>query len=196
MKIISTKKEIHDFLRTGNLEFLGERVAQWEADAKEMRTIGRRLAHIRAFMGVSQTEMASRLGIALRTWQYYEQDQRLPDAEVLMVFVRWGLNLDWVLMGAGPAVSDGRDHLSAPFAPNGEMLMTSHELTEEAIRGTWLPKNRFFDLVSLVYMRLAQSIPYAEIIDFARSEASRLAGQQTNEIDKQKAGEVDSEQTN
>jgi len=182
MKTISTNKEISDFLRTGNLEFVGERVAEWEAKAKEMSTIGRRLAHIRAFMGLSQTEIASRLGIALRTWQYYEQNHRLPDAEVLISFIRWGLNLDWVLLGAGPAVSDGGGHMPASLTLDGEMLMASHELTEEAVRGMWLPKNRFFHLVSLVYARLTRGIPYAEIIDLARSEASKLAGQPTSSL--------------
>jgi len=187
MRILNKKKEIEDFLRTGNCVFLGDKVAEWEAKAKDARTLGRRLAHVRAFVGVSQAEMAKRLGVALRSWQYYEQDQRLPDAEVLIALTRWGLNLDWVLLGVGPAVSDGGGHLPAHLALDAGMLMASHELAEEAIRGMWLPKNQFFKLVSMVYASLAQSVPYAEIIDFARLEALKLAGQRASEPGKQVA---------
>lgn len=64
---------------------------------------------------------------------------------------------------------------------SGEHLMIAHELAEEALRGLWLPRQRFFDLVGLIYEGLTQGLPYAEILDFARPAAKEMAQVQGDE---------------
>lgn len=157
----------------------------WEVRHPELRTIGQRLAYIRAQSGESQTEIAERVGVALRTWQNYEQDKRQPDAEALVSLFRLGWSPTWVLTGMEPLLGAG---LGTSQDLSGEALMVSHELAEEALRGLWLPKHRFFDLAALIYAGVTQGLPYAEIIDFARSEASKLAKERTSDDGEQGVG--------
>lgn len=62
-------------------------------------TIGSRLEHIRA--SSTQREFAQSLGVALRTYQNYERNERPPSAELLQAVASRGWNPTWVLTGEG-----------------------------------------------------------------------------------------------
>ncbi|MFN7136326.1 MAG: helix-turn-helix domain-containing protein [Thermomonas sp.] len=144
----------------------------WMVRHPELRTIGRRLAYIRASVGGSQADMAGRIGVALRTWQNYEQDRRSPDAQALVALFRLGWSPTWVLTGMEAACIG---EPGTPAGQDGQGLMVSHELAEEALRGLWLPKHQFFALMARIHAWLMHGRPYAEILEFARTEAARLA---------------------
>lgn len=60
---------------------------------------GARLRHIRS--GRSQAELAAATGVALRTWQHYERDERVPDADFLMRLAEMGVDVRWLVTGEG-----------------------------------------------------------------------------------------------
>lgn len=141
--------------------------------------IGRRLAQIRG--PESQGDFATRLGVHKNTYARWERDEREPGASELRALVALGWNANWILTGEGPerleglqVAEDGGAYGSQEMS--GQHLMVATELAEEALRGLWLPRNRFFDLVALIYDALTQGLPYAEIIAFARPAAKDMAG--------------------
>lgn len=158
-----------------------------------LRDIGDRLTHIRA--DSSQKTHASTLEVPLRTYQNYERGDREPDLRTLLALVEQGWNANWLLTGEGPerlsqlqvAEGDGSQELS------GEHLSVAVELADEALRGLWLPRRRYWDLVALIYDALTQGLPYAEVIAFARPAATEMAGAKTNdgrsEVDGEGAGD-------
>jgi phage repressor protein C with HTH and peptisase S24 domain len=69
----------------------------------EVRTtgIGKRLEEVRG--SSTQDVMAGELGIGVNTWGRYEREERLPDAEFLLLLrKKRGISPDWVLTGEGP----------------------------------------------------------------------------------------------
>lgn len=64
-----------------------------------------------------------------------------------------------------------------------EHLSVAIELADEVLTGLWLPKNRYAELVALIYDALMQGLPYAEILEFSRPAARRLSGQKQKEHD-------------
>lgn len=53
-----------------------------------MNSFGERLSNIRKFKGVTQGEVAKRLGIALRTYQSYERGEREPGFVIVQKIAR------------------------------------------------------------------------------------------------------------
>lgn len=69
--------------------------------------------------------------------------------------------------------------LREPVEPSqpvsGEALMIAADVADEALQGLWLPKNRYFELVSLALEGISQGLPYAEILEFIAPAARKLA---------------------
>ncbi|APO76072.1 transcriptional regulator protein [Rhizobium etli 8C-3] len=68
----------------------------------EGQTIGDRVKAIRIDLGMSQQDIADRLGMSLRAWQKMERDEGTPSGETLLLFEKLGINPGWVLAGLGP----------------------------------------------------------------------------------------------
>ncbi|MBW9072192.1 XRE family transcriptional regulator [Agrobacterium deltaense] len=64
--------------------------------------IGARAKLVRDENGLSQQEMADRLGMSLRGWQKIERGEGTPNGETLLGFGRFSVNPGWVLTGYGP----------------------------------------------------------------------------------------------
>ncbi|MRH93928.1 XRE family transcriptional regulator [Agrobacterium tumefaciens] len=64
--------------------------------------IGARAKLVRDENGLSQQEMADRLGMSLRGWQKIERGEGTPNGETLLSFERFEINPGWVLTGIGP----------------------------------------------------------------------------------------------
>lgn len=165
---------------------LASHLAGREVRRAELRTIGERLRHIRTESRMSQKGMAAAVEVAEKTWQNYEQDKRAPDATVLKALFHLGWSPTWVLLGFEAAGEPSSGQASQELS--GESFMVAFELTEEALRDRWLPKNRFFDLMKLVHDGISQGLPYAEVLDFARSAASELAKERKEDGGKQGVG--------
>ena len=88
------------------------------------------------------------------------------------------VRMEWLASGKGPQ--------GLPEAPVGgsasQDLSVGHltiaiELADEALRGLWLPRSGYAELVALVYNALMQGLPYAAILDIARPAAKQRARQ-------------------
>lgn len=64
--------------------------------------IGARAKEVRDENGLSQQEMAGKLGMSLRGWQKIERGEGTPNGETLLGFDKFGINPGWVLTGVGP----------------------------------------------------------------------------------------------
>lgn len=151
------------------------RTSATESANPDWEPIGRRLVSIRGSR--TQPEMAALLGVAKTTLGRFERGVRELGADVLAKLQGQGWNANWVLTGAGPRRLDVPESLDGPTSHtvSGENLSIAVELADEALKGLWLPRNRYYDLVALIYDGLTQGLPYAEIIDFARPAATKLA---------------------
>lgn len=151
------------------------RTSATESANPEWEPIGRRLVSIRGSR--TQPEMAALLGVAKTTYGRLERGVRELGADVLTRLQGEGWNANWVLTGAGPERIGGAESLVGleSHGVSGEHLSIAVELADEALKGLWLPRNRYYELVALIYDGLTQGLPYAEIIDFARPAATKLA---------------------
>ncbi|MEF8718507.1 MAG: helix-turn-helix transcriptional regulator [Candidatus Accumulibacter necessarius] len=68
-------------------------------EPKKTGTFGSRLRQEREALGLSQVEMAEKLGITARSQRNYETGTRVPDAEYLMAASRIGVDLIVLLHG-------------------------------------------------------------------------------------------------
>lgn len=150
-----------------------------EAGTTLLPEIGARLIQIRGDW--SQADFAPCLGVHKNTLGAYERGEREVGALVLMGLWASGWNINWVLSGEGNERNYERQYVQmlaeaeSSQAVSAEHLSIAVELADEALKGLWLPRNRYYDLVALIYDGLTQGLPYAEIIDFARPAATKLA---------------------
>jgi len=77
--------------------------------------IGQRLRKVRDDLGLTQTEMASRVSVSPRTWQSWERAEYYPTAEALRFLAEQGEDVNWVLTGnmALPAQTSTQDGASS-----------------------------------------------------------------------------------
>ena len=53
--------------------------------------------------------------------------------------------------------------------------MIAADIADEALRGLWLPKNQYYELVALALEGISQGLPYAKILEFVSPAAKKLA---------------------
>ncbi len=77
-----------------------------------MDTIGERLRFLRKRLGLSQKEMAQKLGISRVALARYENNKRYPDTAILAKIAQiLGVSLDWLVTGKGEMFTSERDEL-------------------------------------------------------------------------------------
>lgn len=129
--------------------------------------------------------MAQFLGVAHRTYASYERNERVPDADLLRSLVaRENVGAHWLLTGEGSETEAqwGVREERAVYAAvsqdlSVETLSIALELADEALRGLWLPRREYAELVAGVYAMLQQGLPYADILELSRP-ATKKAGKQ------------------
>jgi transcriptional regulator with XRE-family HTH domain len=64
--------------------------------------INQRLKELRKHLGLSQSKMAERLGVSLKTYQRYEQDgYDIPDRALRQIEATFSVNPEWLRHGRG-----------------------------------------------------------------------------------------------
>ncbi|MBX3545551.1 helix-turn-helix transcriptional regulator [Chelatococcus sp.] len=64
-----------------------------------VEAVSNRLREIRAALGLSQLEMAGKIGISLGGLRKIEQGTHVPSGETLLKYVELGFDADWILTG-------------------------------------------------------------------------------------------------
>lgn len=89
--------------------------ADWFGD--ETATFGDRLAAARELSGLTQPELAQRLGVNVATLRMWENDRSEPRANrIQMLAGMLGVSLRWLLSGEGPGLNRPVADLSATTA--------------------------------------------------------------------------------
>lgn len=63
--------------------------------------LGQRLRAWRQALGLTQAQMAERLGLHIGVLKKYETGQNTPGGEALAAYARTGVNMNWLLTGDG-----------------------------------------------------------------------------------------------
>lgn len=63
--------------------------------------LGQRLRAWRQALGLTQAQMAERLGLHIGVLKKYETGQNTPGGEALAAYARTGVNMNWLLTGEG-----------------------------------------------------------------------------------------------
>src|SRR3989304_3076994 len=85
--------------------------------------IGDRLKTARKKVGITQGELAKRVGVSLQTLNKYERGHRTPDARLLGIIVKeLGCDPGWLL--------SGEDKIYAPPEPSGENLLLAEDVLD------------------------------------------------------------------
>ena len=162
-----------------------------ESAANVRSATGARIRHIRG--GMTQERFGTQFGVSTATVRNYETG-RDPSAEFLAALAGEGWSINWLLTGEGPERIGGSGHrIAEPAAQycdtskqvasqdlSAEHLSIALELADEALRGLWLPRRQYAELVdeALVYAALMQGLPFARVLEMARPAARDRAGAQ------------------
>lgn len=114
-------------------------------------TVGRRIAQFRTHLGLSQTELATRVGGSKIGLGGNERGVAAPNSRMLYGLLLLGANLNWLLGGQGPML---RRDLSRPPPPVDTNVLTGVvEALEEYLdaQGLVLSAGKKAQLVSLLY---------------------------------------------
>jgi DNA-binding XRE family transcriptional regulator len=84
---------------------------------------------------LSQTDMASRVGVTRNTWQRYEKGE-LPNGETLLRVAELGGNVQWLLTGHGPMLATEKTADTAGADGGPDMLAVLNYLRLENARLT------------------------------------------------------------
>lgn len=136
--------------------------------AVDNEEVGARLNAVREGLGLSQADLAQRLGISLRAYQTYERAEReLPFPVALRLFIEFQINPLW--LGLGPEAGSQKA-LSAEG--NAELCWSLYEEWEKAI-GSLTPKLPY-EIKKTLHRKLARRtfrdlhVPQEEIAETVR----------------------------
>jgi transcriptional regulator with XRE-family HTH domain len=122
-------------------------------------SVGDRLEEVRSWLGLTQAQMADRIGLPLRTYTRYAKGERSPSSEALQALVRLGVNLNWLIEGQGQmSQQDG-----GLFPTSGQ-----HSLPQTINPDLY---GRVLEAISTVYRELGWGITLRQL----GTEASRIA---------------------
>lgn len=96
-----------------------------------------------------------------------------PGLEIVDAIASYFRVEPWRLLQPEPEAGRIADAVSQPVS--GEALMIAADIADEALRGLWLPKNQYYELVSLALEGISKGLPYAQILDFVSPAARKLA---------------------
>ncbi len=108
-------------------------------------SLGERLKVWREHLQLSQQQFCKQTGIAMRTYQSYENDERSPGSSLLTAIAKTGLNVNWLLTGEGqmqmalsstnpPAIKDAQTPYVTGLDPEWMIMFQAYlkDLTPEA----------------------------------------------------------------
>jgi hypothetical protein len=131
----------------------------------------------------SRKNAAAAMGVSTDSLQRYIREENMPpfDAAARLCAAA-GVRMEWLATGMGPqAAAAGVREPAAGYGASQDLsvehLTIAHELADEVLRGLWLPRRAYAELVALVYNALVQGLPFAQVLEMARPAARQRAGE-------------------
>lgn len=94
-------------------------------NGKPEDTIGSRLRQWRIALGLTQAQLAERLGVHIGVLKKYEQGLNVPGGEALAAIARTGVDMRWLLTGEGemlPKTAPDKAFDEVPYARRLEKI--------------------------------------------------------------------------
>jgi transcriptional regulator with XRE-family HTH domain len=119
--------------------------------------------------------MAEAMGVSPRTYAYYEQGDRVPDAESLARLVEQGWSANWLLTGEGP---ERLNQVAQPRAAYGSQPVSPADLSIalqlanakiEADNKAPTP-DQYAAFVASILEAVQKGLPDAEVLDFSTGQ--------------------------
>lgn len=118
-------------------------------------------------------QLAARMGIGDKTLGFIKAGTGNPTLENIAKVAAFFRVQPYELLRPHGNADELTSAASQPVS--GEDLMMAADVADEALQGLWLPKNRYYELVSLALEGISQGLPYAEILEFIAPAARKLA---------------------
>lgn len=122
------------------------------------------------------------MGVYKNTYSRWERGEREPSASDVARLVLEGWNANWLLTGQGPErlsslQTPENQGVSEPSHPlRQDVLKMAVQLAQEALDGMTLAPDDYGQLVTLIYDALANGLPSAQVLAFARPAARGISG--------------------
>lgn len=119
--------------------------------AFDLLAVGRRVAEFRERLGLTQQQLADKVGGRKRGIQENEAGKTVAGGRLLFELALLGVNLTWLLCGAGPMLS--RDLERQPPAVDGQILAGVISGVEEMLdaEGLELAVSKKSELIAVLY---------------------------------------------
>ncbi|SMO74869.1 Helix-turn-helix [Balnearium lithotrophicum] len=120
--------------------------------------LGERLKYLRKSLGLTQEELAQKLGISMMTLRRYESNKSQPDAEVLTKLLKlFHVNLNWLLTGKGNMFINNEHNIPVPSPIDRELFQRITELIEGYYKAGLLngvPEEEIIEMVKFLYKKV------------------------------------------
>lgn len=130
----------------------------------------------------ARTEHAKIMGVGDGTLGRILYATGNPTVEVLDAIAAYFRISTWQLLHPGDTAKSSSGVAESQSQPvSGEALMIAADIADEALRGLWLPKHQYYELVALALEGISQGLPYAQILEFVSPAAKKLAKSEVND---------------
>ena len=116
-----------------------------------------------------------------------------PTLDVLESIAAYFRVQPWQLLLPAEGATAITDSASQPVS--GEDLTIAAELADEALRGQWIPKHRYYALVSEILDGMQKGLPYAEILRIITPDARKISSSEVDDDSRSDVGFKDSYDT-
>lgn len=120
----------------------------------------------------TRMEHAAAMGLSDGTLGRIKYGTGNPTVEVLDHIAAYFRLQTWQLLKPDDAGAQVAEPVSQPVS--GEQLTIAADIVDEALRGLWLPKHQYYELVALAFEGITQGLPYAQILEFISPAARKF----------------------
>lgn len=141
------------------------------ARPSSLEEVGRRLSAVMDRLGSRSKASSVAERSADQLWKYSRGSVEPPFLPLARLCLAAGARMEWLATGEGEMLADETAPQSQSHALRRDVLKVAVQLAEEALDGRTLVPADYAELVDLIYDALANGLPSAQVLAFARPAA-------------------------